>query len=62
MVRMLKFHLVEDGRRMLTFICFLRMNTRCGDLEKNVGIARILEKNILALRVILAAFLIIKLS
>jgi hypothetical protein len=58
---MLKFHLVDDGRGMLMSICFLRMDTCC-DLEKNVGIARILEKNILAFRVILAAFLIIKLS
>ena len=37
---------------MLASSCFLRMDTRCGDLENNVGIVRMLEKNILAFRVI----------
>lgn len=61
MVHMLKFHLVEDGCKMLTFICFFRMGTHCGDLDKNVGIAKMLEKNILAFHVVLVAFFIINL-
>ena len=62
MVRMLKFHIVEEGPGILACPCLLRMDTRCGDLGKNVGIAKMLEKNILVFRVTPATLFIIKLS